>query len=90
MTLALTVPKRNKLDKRKKDGRKAREEEDEGKRPDGLFSVKKKTTTRSHLRGRAPGRHSRRGSRAGPPRPGSRWAQSSSRTTTPAREPRRP
>jgi hypothetical protein len=43
MTLALTVPKRNKLDKNKKDGEKGEgEDEDEGRRPDGLFSVKKK------------------------------------------------
>jgi hypothetical protein len=45
MTLALTVPKRNKLDKKKKqEGEQGEEEEDEeeGKRPDGLFSVKKK------------------------------------------------
>src|SRR4029453_11974556 len=45
MTLALTVPKRNKLDKPKKpDGKdpgEEDEEEDEGK-PEGLFSVKKK------------------------------------------------
>ena len=43
MTLALTVPKRNKLDKDKKkaEGEESEEEEDERK-PDGLFSVKKK------------------------------------------------
>ncbi len=45
MTLALTIPKRNKLDKRKdKDGQdqEGDEDEDEGRKPDGLFSVKKK------------------------------------------------
>jgi tetratricopeptide (TPR) repeat protein/outer membrane protein assembly factor BamB len=41
MTLALTVPKRNKLEKQK--GEKGEEEEeDESRKPDGLFSVKKK------------------------------------------------
>ncbi len=47
MTLALTVPKRNKLDKPKKDddspdGDDEEEDEDEERKPAGLFSVKKK------------------------------------------------